>query len=102
MPFYPGELLNKRYRIVSLLADGQYGAVYRAWDVVDRQDVAVKEYLNSSVDTQKRFRQEARRLSGLSHPQLPQVLDHFALEENRQYLVSRFVDGVDLQSLKEQ
>ncbi|MCP4422710.1 MAG: SUMF1/EgtB/PvdO family nonheme iron enzyme [Chloroflexi bacterium] len=102
MPLYPGELLNKRYRIVSLLAEGQYGAVYRAWDVVDELDVAVKEYLNSSVEIQKLFRKEARRLSQLSHPQLPEVLDHFSLEESGQYLVSRYVDGVDLQSLMTQ
>ncbi|WP_420631124.1 SUMF1/EgtB/PvdO family nonheme iron enzyme [Candidatus Leptofilum sp.] len=102
MPLYPGELLNKRYRIVSLLAEGQYGAVYRARDVVDNLDVAVKEYRDSSVEMQKRFRQEARRLSDMSHPQLPTVLDHFAIEETGQYLVSQYVDGVDLQSLLEQ
>ncbi|MFZ1395470.1 MAG: bifunctional serine/threonine-protein kinase/formylglycine-generating enzyme family protein, partial [Candidatus Promineifilaceae bacterium] len=99
MPLFPGELLNKRYRIHSLLAEGQYGATYRARDVVDGVDVAVKEYLDSSVAMQKLFRKEARRLSELSHPQLPQVLDHFAIEETGQYLVSQYVDGVDLQSL---
>ena len=106
MPLYPGELLNKRYRIVSLLAEGQYGVVYRAWDVVDNQDVAVKEYRDSSVEMQKLFRNEARRLSDLSHPQLPSVLDHFALENalpgGGQYLVNSYVDGVDLQSLLDQ
>ena len=34
MPLLPGELLNQRYRIVSLLAAGRYGATYRAWDIV--------------------------------------------------------------------
>ncbi|MCA9919781.1 MAG: serine/threonine protein kinase, partial [Anaerolineales bacterium] len=99
MPLFPGELLNKRYRIHSLLAEGQYGAVYRARDVVDNVDVAVKEYLDSSVEMQKLFRKEARRLSEVSHPQLPRVLDHFAIEETGQYLVSQYVDGIDLQSL---
>ncbi|MCA9942579.1 MAG: SUMF1/EgtB/PvdO family nonheme iron enzyme, partial [Anaerolineales bacterium] len=102
MPLYPGELLNKRYRIIHLLAEGQYGNVYRARDVVDNRDVAVKEYHDSSVEMQKRFRQEARRLSELSHPQLPEVLDHFAIESSGQYLVSSFVDGVDLQTLLNQ
>ncbi len=102
MPLYPGELLNKRYRIINLLAEGQYGTVYRARDVVDNRDVAVKEYLDSSVEMQKRFRQEARRLSDLSHPQLPKVLDHFAIEQSGQYLVSSYVDGIDLQSLLDQ
>lgn len=101
MPLLPGELLHNRYRIVSLMAGGAYGAVYRAWDVIDRRDVALKEYLDSSVEIQKRFRAEARQLAALSHPQIPQVLDHFALD-NGQYLVSDYIDGVDLQSLLDQ
>jgi len=101
MPLLPGELLHNRYRIVSLLAGGAYGAVYRAWDLTDQLDVAVKEYLDPSVEIQKRFRAEARRLAALNHPQLPRVLDHFALESG-QYLVSAYVDGVDLQSLLDQ
>ena len=66
------------------------------------QAVAIKEYLDPGVETQKRFRAEARQLSGLSHPQLPQVLDHFAIENSGQYLVSAYVDGVDLQELLDQ
>ena len=99
MPLLPGESLNQRYRIVSLLAQGGYGAVYRAWDMVAKQDVVVKEYLDSTVETQKLLRQEARQLSQLHHPQLPAFLDHFTIEGSGQYLVSQFVDGVDLQSL---
>lgn len=99
MSLLPGETLNQRYRIVHLLAEGSYGAVYRAKDVVIQQDVAIKEYLDPSVEIQRRFRKEARQLSQLDHPQLPKVLDHFALEGVGQYLVSEYIDGVDLQSL---
>jgi formylglycine-generating enzyme required for sulfatase activity len=98
MPLLPAELLHKRYRIVSLLAAGPYGATYRAYDQTDRRDVAIKEYLDPSVDVQRLFRAEARRLAALSHPQLPATLDHFALD-NGQYLVSAYVDGVDLGEL---
>ena len=98
MPLLPAELLHKRYRIVSLLAAGPYGATYRAYDQTDRRDVAIKEYLDPSVDIQRLFRAEARRLAALSHPQLPATLDHFALD-NGQYLVSAYVDGVDLGGL---
>ncbi len=98
MPLLPAELLHKRYRIVSLLAAGPYGATYRAYDQTDRRDVAIKEYLDPSVDIQRLFRAEARRLAALSHPQLPATLDHFALD-NGQYLVSAYVDGVDLGEL---
>ncbi|MBK7918118.1 MAG: SUMF1/EgtB/PvdO family nonheme iron enzyme [Chloroflexi bacterium] len=99
MPLLPGEILNTRYRIVHLLAAGTYGCTYRARDVVEARDVAIKEYLDPAVETQKLFRQEARRLSELQHPQLTAVRDHFALENVGQYLVSDYVDGVDLQSL---
>ncbi len=101
MPLLPGEFLHQRYRIVSLLAGGAHGAVYRAWDATDQRNVAIKEYLDASVEIQKRFRSEARRLAALNHPQLPRVLDHFALN-NGQYLVSDYIDGVDLQSLLDQ
>lgn len=99
MPLLPGEILNRRYRIVSLLARGQGGAVYRAWDVHERSDVAVKEVLAPGVEAQKLFRAEARRLSALSHPQLPAVRDHFAVEGVGQYLVSDYVDGEDVRAL---
>ncbi|MFO7539218.1 MAG: bifunctional serine/threonine-protein kinase/formylglycine-generating enzyme family protein, partial [Chloroflexota bacterium] len=99
MPLLPGELLNKRYRIVSLLAEGSGGATYRAWDVKEQRDYAVKEYLDASLATQRAFRAEAQRLTRLSHPQLPVVRDHFSLEGMGQYLVSEYIDGVDLQTL---
>lgn len=102
MPLLPGELLNKRYRIVSLLAKGSRGVTYRAWDIKDRQDYAIKEYLDPTLATQRAFRAEARRLTRLTHPQLPPVRDHFSLEGMGQYLVSDYIDGVDLQTLLDQ
>jgi formylglycine-generating enzyme required for sulfatase activity len=99
MPLLPRELLNKRYRIVNLLAEGPYGAVYRAWDQVDKRDVAIKEYLDPSPEIQKLFRAEASRLAGNKHPQLPAVRDHFCLEDVGQYLISDYVDGIDLKTL---
>ncbi len=99
MPLLPGEILNKRYRIVSLLGEGAYGAVYRAWDLVDHLDVAVKEYLSTSIDIEQRFRKEAARLAKLHHPQLPDVRDYFHLEDTGQYLISDYVDGVSLGKL---
>ena len=94
-----GDSLVKRYRIVSILGKGSAGAVYRAWDTRDRRDVAIKEYLDPTMDAQRDFRAEARKLRKLTHPQLPDILDHFAVEGIGQYLVMVYVDGVDLQTL---
>ena len=102
MPLIPGEVLNKRYKIVSLLGTGPYGATYRAWDVSAEADVAIKEYLDPTVETQKQFRAVARRLNRLQHPSLPPYLDHFALEGSGQYLVSQYVESVSLADLLDQ
>ena len=102
MPLFPAEILQKRYRIVSLLGQGQLGVVYRAWDTSEQRDVAIKEYLDPDINIQRLFRSEARRLTRLNHPQLPAVLDHFALENIGQYLVSDYIPGVDLRSLLSQ
>lgn len=102
MPLLPGELLNGRYRITSLLAQGSYGHTYQAYDIRAERRVAVKEVLDASVETQKAFRAGSRRLSELHHEQLGSVLDHFALEDVGQYLVSDYVEGVDLGQLLKQ
>ena len=102
MPLLPHEILNDRYRIISLLAEGAYGAVYRAWDLRAEKECAIKEYLDSSGQVQRAFRAEARRLSRLQHEGLPEILDHFALDNVGQYLVMAYIDGVSLQELLDQ
>ena len=97
----PNTLLNKRYRIVSLLGHGAYGAVYRAWDERAGQDVAIKTYHDPSAAMGKQFREEARRLMALSHPQLPAILDHFSMDDG-QYLVTAYVNGVSAAELMAQ
>ncbi|MGB1253437.1 MAG: SUMF1/EgtB/PvdO family nonheme iron enzyme [Candidatus Promineifilaceae bacterium] len=102
MPLISGEILVQRYRIVSLLGQGSAGATYRAWDVKARRDVAIKEILDTSAETQRLFRAEAQALGRLNHAQLPVVLDYFSVENVGQYLVTVFIDGVDCQTLIDQ
>ncbi len=101
MLLLPGEILLKRYRITALLGAGPFGAVYRGWDAIDRVEVAIKEFRSGEPDAARLFRQEARRLSDLQHPQLPAVRDFFSRESDH-YLISDFVRGVSLQELLDQ
>ena len=96
MPLQPGQVLNNRYRIVKLLGQGGFGAVYRAWDTNLSRPCAVKENLDTSPEAQRQFSREATVLANLSHPNLPRVTDHFSLPDQGQYLVMDFVDGEDL------
>ena len=96
MPLTPGQVLNTRYRIVSLLGQGGFGAVYRAWDLTLKTPCAVKENFDTSPEAVRQFEREANLLASLRHPNLPRVIDHFSLPAQGQYLVMDYVEGDDL------
>jgi serine/threonine-protein kinase len=99
MPLNTGQILNSRYRIVKLLGQGGFGAVYKAWDLNFNLPCAVKENLDTTAAAQRQFEREARLLRTLHHSSLPQVIDHFILPGQGQYLVMDFIEGEDLQSM---
>jgi eukaryotic-like serine/threonine-protein kinase len=92
-----GSILNNRYRIVTLLGQGGFGAVYKAWDLDMDAPVALKENLDVSPEAQKQFAREAKILFSLRHPSLPRVSHHFILPGQGQYLVMDYVDGENLE-----
>lgn len=96
MPLFPGQVLNNRYRIVKLLGQGGFGAVYRAWEMNLERPLALKENLDTSSEAQRQFKREAQILFDLSHPNLPKVIDYFTILGQGQYLVMEFVEGEDL------
>ena len=94
-----GTTLNNRYRIVKLVGQGGFGAVYRAWDVNLKVPVALKENADTGPDAQRQFEREAHLLANLRHANLPRVSDHFVLPGQGQYLVMDFVEGKSLSDL---
>ncbi len=101
MAFSAGDVLQNRYRIVKLLAQGGFGTLYRAWDSVLGRPCVVKENLATTQEGQRQFLREAKILANLSHPNLPRVTDHFLIPRQGQYLVMDFVEGQDLQQMIE-
>ncbi len=100
MPLSPGQVLNNRYRIVTLLGQGGFGAVYRAWDLTLKIPCAIKENLEQSDFAQQQFAREATILANLHHNSLPRVYDHFTIQGLGQYLVMDYVEGKDLNTLR--
>ncbi len=99
MPLQIGQTLKSRYRIVKLLSQGGFGAVYRAWDINMERPLALKENLDTSPEAQIQFKNEAQILFDLTHPNLPKVIDHFINKGQGQYLVMEYIDGEDLQTM---
>jgi formylglycine-generating enzyme required for sulfatase activity/serine/threonine protein kinase len=97
MPLSPGQILHNRYRIVILLGQGGFGAVYKAWDMRLKVACALKENFDPSPAAARQFEREATLLARLRHPALPKVTDHFSLPGRGQYLVMEYIEGQDLQ-----
>ncbi|HEX8247191.1 MAG TPA: protein kinase, partial [Pyrinomonadaceae bacterium] len=86
----------QRYEIKSLIGQGGMGEVYLANDSELGRLVAVK-VLNQSDDAEKlrRFRQEAKTISALSHPNIL-TLYEFGRHEDFHFIVSEYIKGETL------
>jgi serine/threonine protein kinase/Tol biopolymer transport system component len=92
--FSEGTLIGP-YRIVSLLARGGMGDVYRANDPRLDRDIAIKTLINTErgdVPSIDRFLQEARITASLDHPNIVKVFD-VGMSNGRPYLVTELLDG---------
>lgn len=97
MALAPGNVIAKRYRIMRLLGEGGFGAVYLGEDTrLGNKRVALKENFDNSPSAQDQFRLEAQLLATLDHASLPRVSDHFLEPDGRQFLVMDYIEGEDL------
>ena len=94
-----------RYEIVSLTGEGGMGEVYLAHDSRLGRKVALKllpAYLSKDKSRLRRFEQEARSASALSHPNVCMIYEVGENEENRPYIAMEFVEGITLRQRLEQ
>ncbi|MCD4687619.1 MAG: protein kinase, partial [Anaerolineae bacterium] len=94
-------LLNGRYRLMAQQGSGGMAVIYKAVDLALGRTVAVKilrPSLTSDPEFLKRFRQEARNVANLSHPNIVTVHD-VGQDGNTHYIVMEFIEGDDLKRL---
>ena len=95
-----GRVLSGRYVVEAVVGTGGMAVVYRAYDRVRKQTVALKvlrpEY-ESDVEFVRRFSREAEAASKVSHENIANLLD-VGIDGDVRYIVMEFVDG---QTLKE-
>ena len=112
----PPDTVIGGYRVVRRVSSGGFGVVYLAIDG-EGQQVAIKEYLPSSLATRtagellpkvppeklslyrlglKSFFEEGRALAQISHASVVSVLNYFR-ENETVYMVMNFLEGASLQ-----
>lgn len=95
------QLLNGRYRLVSQHGSGGMSVIYQATDIALGRTVAIKILRPSLTNDNSflvRFRQEARNVANLSHPNIVTVHD-VGQDGNTYYMVMEFIDGPDLKRI---
>ncbi len=96
-------LLHDRYQLGRLLGSGGFSAVYRAHDLLAGRDVAIKQLSLHGLSTEEiieftdTFNREVDLLSGLHHPQVPRIHNHFSDREHW-YLVMDYLEGTTLET----
>lgn len=91
-------IINDRFRILRKLGKGGMGEVFLAEDVKLKRKVAVKRIFTNTMNddsTKARFLREAQTASQLDHPNICTIYEIYE-EEDYDYIVMQFVDGVSL------
>jgi eukaryotic-like serine/threonine-protein kinase len=91
-------VLNNRYRLVAQQGSGGMAVIYKAIDLELGRTVAIKilrPSLTSDPAFLTRFRNEARAVANLNHPNIVTVYD-VGNEGQTQFMVMEFVEGQDL------
>jgi len=100
-------LLQGRYRILTQVGKGGFGAVYRAEDTQAHNDIVAIKQINlrgltpqETIEATDAFNREVSLLTNLDHPNLPHIHDNFTDPEHW-YLVMDFIEGETLETYLE-
>ena len=97
-PFSIGDLVNHRYQIKELIGRGGMGVVYKVYDTLLNEDIALKVLLPSlmrSKDALDRFQNEAKISLQLSHANIVRVRD-LGATENVKFITMELLEGINL------
>jgi serine/threonine-protein kinase len=88
-----------KYEIISKVAEGGMGALYKArHPTLDRTVLLKKLTLRGGSQFIERFKREARMMMDFKNDHIVQVHDHFK-EGSHYYIVEEYVDGISLDAL---
>ncbi len=102
--FGPGDCIDERYQIVSLLGRGGCGCVYKVIQIALKKQFALKTLnpINTSEITTLRLHKEAQAASRLQHPNLVRAVDFGMIGGTQPYLVMDLVEGPTLSQFLKQ
>ncbi|TWU16727.1 bifunctional serine/threonine-protein kinase/formylglycine-generating enzyme family protein [Allorhodopirellula heiligendammensis] len=93
-----------RYRVSGVIGKGSFGTVFRAVDDLLARDVAIKvlRKFPKRASSPSQWNAEARMAAMLDHPNIVPVYDVGSTDEYPFFVVSRFIEGIDLRERLQQ
>ena len=98
--YKPGTLIGEHYQVVKLLGEGGMGAVFLVQDTMLGRYLALKVLqpeMSERIESDAHFRQEARMLSRLSHPNVVTIHSFGVTKEGVNYITMEYVEGQTLE-----
>ena len=95
-----GTTLDSRYKIEKCLGTGGMSIVYKATDLRDGSDVAIKMLRDDVADDKDSlniFMNESKVVSMLSHPNIVSIRA-VSFKTEKKYLVMEYIDGISLRT----
>jgi serine/threonine-protein kinase len=97
-----GSVVDEVFRIEENLDEGNFGAIYRAHDLLEDRTLALKVHKPGPQDAdelRKRFEREARLIYRLQHPHVVRVHYYGQTENGLPYMAMEHLEGTDLKAL---
>ncbi len=97
---YVGAVLDNRYRIEKVIGIGGMAVVFKAEDTLMRRNVAVKilkDEIAKDEQSVKRFINESKAVSMLSHPNIVNIYD-VSMKNAEKYIVMEYIEGITLKN----
>ena len=101
MRLIEGQLIHRRYRLDSRLAQGGMGEVWRAWDIQLGRPVAIKALRSDQADVEAklhRLRAEAHNSANLAHPNIAALFEYYE-HDGIGFLIMEYVPSKSLADL---
>lgn len=99
-PDRTGQVIARRYKLLAHIDKGGQGAVYRARDLKDHDDVAIKvlhESVAASSESRERMFREARAMASLVGTAAVRIFDQQWTDDGALCLVMELLHGHDLE-----
>lgn len=95
---YIGQVFDKRYRIIKIIGAGGMAVVFEAFDTVLHRTIAIKmlkEDTMSDAVAVKRFVNESKAISMVSHPNIVKIYD-LSVKDDCKYITMERIYGITL------